>query len=195
MVDATKKQLFALYLGTGKCLELRNMCLSLEEASGLISRMKKGEDVTTDLLNLGAETKSPVKRKVDKKGTFPVPIDFAAIYEAADKAGKEAVSKATIKPMVVSAHANMMDDNSDVVESYFVADGPCGFASINFPANTSWARWCKKNNIGSKRIGTGYYIWVSDYNQSMQKKETYARAFSKVLNDNNIKSYYTSQMD
>lgn len=195
MVQATRKQLFSLFIGTGRCLELRNMDLQLDVASDLISRMKNGEDVYSSLINLGAEVKEGVERKMPKSNTVSKKPYFQDIYDKADKAGREAVEQADIRPMVVNAHTNVLDDTSTIKESYYVADGPCGFASIEFPANTSWARWCKKNNIGNKHTGTGYYIWVSEYNQSLQKKEKYASAFAKVLNGYGIKAYSSSRMD
>lgn len=111
------------------------------------------------------------------------------LFTAADAAGRAAVQAATVRPMIVTDEARN--------RQYFVEDGVCGFAWIKIrPARGAFVNWCKKNNIGrTDSFEGGYMIWVSDYNQSMQKKETYARAFAKVLQDNGIKAYGMSRMD
>lgn len=57
MNQATKSQLYALYLATGKCLELRNMELSKEDASILIRKSKNGENIIGILRDYGATEK------------------------------------------------------------------------------------------------------------------------------------------
>ncbi len=111
------------------------------------------------------------------------------LYTQADAAGRAAVQAAVVRPMIVT--------NERTGQQWYEEDGVCGFAWVKIrPARGAFVNWCKKNNIG--RIDSfegGYSIWVSDYNQSMQKKETYARAFAKVLQDNGVKAYGMSRMD
>jgi hypothetical protein len=111
------------------------------------------------------------------------------LYTQASAAGHEAVKAAAVKPMIVTDEARNLQ--------YFVEDGVCGFAWVKIrPARGAFINWCKKNNIG--RVDSyegGYRIWISEYNQSMGKKEAYARAFAKVLQDNGIKAYAMSRMD
>lgn len=111
------------------------------------------------------------------------------LYTQADAAGRAAVQSAAIRPMIVT------DERTG--KQWYEGDGVCGFAWIKIrPARGKFVNWCKKNNIGrTDSFEGGYMIWVSDYNQSMQKKETYARAFAKVLQDNGIKAYGMSRMD
>ena len=122
---------------------------------------------------------------------------FNSIYWEAVKAGKEAAEKCMPNPMVVQEHENMLDDNSPVKKSYFVADGVCGFAWIKIsPANCAFANWVRKNGFGSTDpYAGGLTIWVSDYGQSMQRKEAYAGAFVDVLQKNKIMACAMSRMD
>ena len=54
----------------------------------------------------------------------------------------------------------------------------------------------KKEGIGkTDSFEGGYMIWISAYNQSLQKKEAYAVAFAEVLSKNGIRAYAMSRMD
>jgi hypothetical protein len=99
--------------------------------------------------------------------------------------------------MIVSEHSNPLDDSSKVVRQYYVGDGVCGFAWVKItPARGKFVKWLKDNRIGrSNSYEGGYDISISDYNQSLQKKEAYANAFAKVLVDKGIKAYANSRMD
>ena len=75
-------------------------------------------------------------------------------------------------------------------------EGECGGAYISgLDGRTPFVNWCKKNlpeNIGSiqKGVYKGYtiYLKIKNYNgQSAEKKESYAQAFKKVLNENGVK--------
>ena len=53
-----------------------------------------------------------------------------------------------------------------------------------------FVNWMKKNNIGRKdSYYGGWTVWVSDFGQSIARKENYARAFAKVLGDYGITAY------
>lgn len=111
---------------------------------------------------------------------------FRALLDNAHQAGLAAVASKEVEPMVVT----------DGTRSYYIPDGPCGFAWISFPANTPFGRYCKKVGIASRHYPSGLCIWVSLFNQSMQKKEIYAFAFARVLQDAGIvKCYAGSRMD
>lgn len=75
-------------------------------------------------------------------------------------------------------------------------EGECGGAYISgLDGRSPFVNWCKKNlpeNIGSiqKGVYKGYtiYLKIKNYNgQSVEKKESYAQAFKKVLNENGVK--------
>lgn len=113
-------------------------------------------------------------------------VDYSGLYGAADRAGMEAVSKLTVEPMVVEGYG----------KRYFVEDGVCGFAWVTVkPANSAFAKWLKERALARNAYGGGVSIWVSKFNQSMQKKEAYANAFARVLRDNDINAYSESRMD
>lgn len=110
--------------------------------------------------------------------------EFDKIYAEAHSAGMAAVKALDVVPMVVSGHANQMDDSSPVVKQWYVADGVCGFASVHIgPANKPFAKYLVDiQNVAKKdSYNGGIYIWISDFGQSMQKKEAYARAFAEVI--------------
>lgn len=119
-----------------------------------------------------------------------------SIYQQAHYAGNVAVEMATVTPMVVQQRANPLNDNSELVREYFVSDGVCGFASVNVkPANSKFAKFLVANGLGRKAYNGGVSMSVRDFNQSLQKKEAYAYAFARVLNEYGIKAYVDSRMD
>jgi hypothetical protein len=121
--------------------------------------------------------------------------DFLAIYEEANQAGMVAASACMPTPMVVQQHSNQMDDNSSVVKQWVVPAGVCGFAWIQFPGNTAWAKWCKAKGYAREAYPKGYSIWVHQFNQSMELKEAYGYAFAEVLRKHGIRAYCGSRMD
>ena len=114
---------------------------------------------------------------------------FQFIFDSARAAGLKAVENAYVRPMVVTNEASG--------ESWYVADGVCGFAWINVkPGTSKFARWLKKAGLArSDDYYGGVIISVRDFNQSMQKKETYAYAFAKVLEENGITATAISRID
>lgn len=129
---------------------------------------------------------------------------FKLICEKADKAGKEAVEKATIVPMVVGSELGFMSgkiDYSKPVE--YVADGVCGFAWVTiYPQHKGNTRLGKDERYVLERCGfrkdydkPSYSRSISDYNQSMQKKEIHARAYAEVLRQNGLKAQGVSRID
>tara|TARA_B100000686_G_C16598435_1_gene867343 strand:+ start:109 stop:591 length:483 start_codon:yes stop_codon:yes gene_type:complete len=114
--------------------------------------------------------------------------EFQTIIDKAKSAGLKAVKELKVIPMTVVSH--------QTGKEYFVEDGLCGFAWVNlYPATSSFARWLKKEGIGRKGYPSGLSIWIDDFNQSLQKKETYARAYAEVLRDYGYKAYSSSRMD
>lgn len=180
-MNATNKQTWAIYCITG--LDVRNIGLSKNIASDLIGRAKAGEDICDELLSMGAIGK-PKKK-----------INYEEIFNAAVEAGKKAAEEHVPTPMIVEEHSNPLDDSSPVKERHIVSDGVCGFAWIKFNGNTGFAKWMKKEGHASKSYPSGLSYWVYAYNQSMEKKEKFARAFADVLRNNGIKAYAQSRMD
>jgi hypothetical protein len=118
------------------------------------------------------------------------------LYQLAHTAGLAAAERTKPTPMVVQEHANVFDDNSPVVQSYHVPQGPCGFAWIIVrPGTCSFARWLRKTGRGEKAYHGGMQVWVSGFDQSIQLKEAYAEAFARVLQDNSVNAYAQSRLD
>ncbi len=116
-------------------------------------------------------------------------LELQEIYMQAVNAGLKAVSELEVQPMVVI--------DEDRKFSYFVSDGACGFAWIQIkPANSKFVKYLKEQGIGRKSIyEAGYRIGVSEFNQSLQKKEAYANAFAEVLQKHGINAVSNSRMD
>lgn len=122
--------------------------------------------------------------------------NFAELVAKAEAAGMEAGSKMTPRPMVVGTPTTLFGNDIDRTKPMdFVSDGVCGFAWIKFKGNTPFARWMKKNRKVRAGYPKGLEVNVSAFGQSMQRKEAYARAYAKVLNDAGIEAYADSRMD
>lgn len=124
--------------------------------------------------------------------------DFASLFAKADTAGRAAVEKTKVVPMIVGQETSLFSGKIDYTkETYYVADGVCGFAWVSVkPGNSKFANWLKKNNLArTDSYYGGVSMSVSDYNQSLQKKEAYAHAFAEVLREAGINAYSTSRMD
>lgn len=177
------KQSFAIFTITGVDVRGCNIPQSM------IDRVFAKEDLATvreELVELGGKPKRPL----------PAPrADFGAIWQEAVNAGKKAVEELHVIPMVVSAHSNPLDDSSPVEQSWYVADGACGFAWIWFKGNTSFGRWAKKEGLARSAYPNGLQIWISEYGQSIQKKEAFAQAAAAVLRSHDILAYAQSRLD
>lgn len=123
-------------------------------------------------------------------------VSFNGLMTAARAAGLAAANAMTPTPMIVTEHENPLNDASPIKKSYYVPSGVCGFAWIVVkPGISSFARWLVKEGIAHKHYYGGVAIWVSDFGQSMERKEAYAHAFAKVLSDAGYKAWAESRMD
>lgn len=121
---------------------------------------------------------------------------WSALWAEADLAGRLAGAACNPRPMVVQAHANQLDDRSAVVQEWHEPEGVCGFAWVTVrPGGCSFARWGVKQGLFKSAYGGGVSYWVSGYNQSMQRKEAYARAAAAILAAAGIRAYPGSRMD
>lgn len=127
------------------------------------------------------------------------------LMREAHEAGMKAGRSVGVAPMVVSKHANPLDDSSPVEKAWIVPDGPCGFAWVTIrPANSRAAKVMASMFTGKTGGGHakrneyegGMMLWVWEFNQSLTRKEAYAYAFAKHLTDAGIpKVYAGSRMD
>jgi hypothetical protein len=122
---------------------------------------------------------------------------FEAAYNKAAAAGKAAGEAAKPRTMVVTQHANPLNDNSPAVQQWVEPEGVCGFAWVNVsPGNCSFAKWLVKNKLARKAYYGGVDIWVSAFGQSMERKEACAAAMARVLVEElGVKAYSNSRMD
>jgi len=129
---------------------------------------------------------------------------FTAICEKASQAGYAAVETARVVPMVVGQETSLFSGVIDETKpTYVLDDYPCGFAWVSVkPENKGNTRLGKQERRALEAAGfrkndyeKTYQLWISDFNQSMQKKETYADAYAKLLRDNGVRAYSGSRMD
>ena len=190
---ATPRQNWALFCATG--CDVRNLNLSLEQASDLLEQSNSNgkDEVVSKLLEMGATQKRKPSGNNDKKKDEE---HFETLMKMAHQSGMKAVDEVNVQPMVVVNRSNPLDDNSPITKSYYVASGPCGFATIHFPGNSSFARWAKKKNLCTKSYNGGYYINVTEFGQSYQLKSAYASAFAEILRKGGVdKAYSQSRLD
>lgn len=123
-------------------------------------------------------------------------LNLVALFGKAHAAGNAAAAALIPVPMIVAEHASPLDDASPVVQSWQVEGGVCGFAWVTISPGTSKAARFAKEHYGARK---GYYggmeLRVSQFGQSMQKKEAYAGAFAAVLSAAGITAYSGSRMD
>jgi hypothetical protein len=116
-------------------------------------------------------------------------VTVAEIAEMAHRAGMEAGNRVIPTPMVI------VDGNTKQVVDV-VDDGLCGFAWVTIrPARGAFVNYLKAREWGSPGYSGGWEIWVSNFNQSMTRKEAYARAFASVLQNYGINATAGSRLD
>ena len=124
--------------------------------------------------------------------------NFSAVYAKAQAAGMAAGQGARPTPMVVGSPSTPFGNDVDPKQpTYYVSEGVCGFAWVNVrPGNSSFAKWLVANKVARKAYEGGVQIWVSEFNQSMARKEAYAEAMAAVFrNELGVKAYAGSRMD
>jgi hypothetical protein len=111
---------------------------------------------------------------------------YQEIIDHAYKAGIEAGKNARPIPMYVIDQGIPIDR---------IDDGACGFAWINFAGNTGFGKWAKKQGIARSHYPSGLCVWVSEFGQSVDRKEAFAGAYARVLKENGIDAYAGSRLD
>lgn len=123
--------------------------------------------------------------------------EMAALFERARAAAMAAGEAAIPRPMIVSEADGLSDRPKPGGQSWYVADGACGFAWVIVkPGNSPFANFLKKEDLASKdHYYGGVSIWIREFNQSVTRKEAAAYAMAKVLNEAGIKASAMSRMD
>ena len=133
-----------------------------------------------------------IKTPAGIKDTFTPETSCGYVHAKAHMEGMKAGLNALPVPMTV-VESDLM--GNPIGRSWTVSEGACGFAWVTFAGNTPWGRWAKAQGIASKGYPKGLQIWVSEFNQSMARKEAYAYAYAKVLREHGIEAYAHSRMD
>jgi hypothetical protein len=108
---------------------------------------------------------------------------FEAAFVKAVAAGLEAGGARKPQPMVICEMSNPLSNSiADVKKMWVEDEGACGFAWVNVaPGNSPFANWLKKAGLARKSWAKGVDIWISDFGQSVDRKEACANAMAKVL--------------
>jgi hypothetical protein len=117
-----------------------------------------------------------------------------ALHSKAHAAGMAAGGAHTPTPMGV-VEADIFGKPKPGAHVEVVHSGVCGFAWVSFKGNTSFGRAMKAAGLARKRYEGGLSVWVSEFGQSMERKEAYARAYAAVLREAGIEAYAGSRMD
>lgn len=87
-------------------------------------------------------------------------------------AGHAAVAALCVTPMTVVGRDR----------TYHVEGGVCGFARVEVrPRTSAWAKWLKGRGWYSSDYFKTVYLNISEFGQSMQRKEAFAAAFAAHL--------------
>ena len=154
------------------------------------------EQIETELHVDPNETTRSVRPRVGPNPKEWSKGEMAEVWAYANRLAHEAVVGATIVPMTV-CEADSTGEPLKGGQSWFIPDGPCGFAWVVVrPATGRFARWLKSEDIG--RYGSyerGIVIWISQYNQSVQKKSIHARKLAETLRSFGINAHAYDRMD
>ena len=127
---------------------------------------------------------------------------YEQIWNDARSAGLKAGEVAHTSTMIIT-EADFIGRPVAGARRYVEPEGPCGCAWIIVkPGNCGFANWLKANgHARPESYAGGVNIWISDFNQSMERKEACASAMATVLKDAlvsihpNIRIYSDSRMD
>lgn len=115
------------------------------------------------------------------------PNVFPSVFIRAQEMGRIAHAAAAPTPMTVT----------DGRQSWYVADGACGFAWVKVygvKLNTKLGKVMAAHGF-KKSYSGGIDFWISTPDQSVARKEAYARAFADVLRENGLDAYMDSRLD
>jgi len=128
------------------------------------------------------------KIRADKAARAERDAAFADIWRDAWEAGHAAGAACKPRPMVVR------DMSGALVET--VNDGACGFAWVTVRgANKGFGHWLIKQGLAKVGYTGGAQVWISNYNQSYERKAAHAYAMARILEANGIKAYSDGRLD
>ena len=113
---------------------------------------------------------------------------FTQAVMAGNKAGEEAIPR----PMIVTG--GILGGKK---ESWYVSEGMCGFAWVDVPDKTcelaQYMMIFERGYSDYPKVHAKY--WVSEFNQSYERKLAYAKAMAKVFRDAGFEATYDSRLD
>jgi len=110
--------------------------------------------------------------------------------------GFKAARAHTPQPMTVLTTVGSFCDKNPKGNEYVVPDGLCGFASVIVkPGNSSFAKWLKNEGLAEKHYYGGVYIWISDHNQSYERKKVHANKMAEIFQLAGIAAHAESRLD
>jgi len=121
---------------------------------------------------------------------------FAKLWKKAKEAGMKAGENTQPTPMLLTEREQPFDRTSKVVQTWYVQEGPCGFAWITVrPGTTAFARWLKKHAHGHKGYYGGVEVFIDEHGQSIERKEAHAHALAAILREAGINATVGSRLD
>ena len=121
------------------------------------------------------------------KTTKQTPQEFDTLIARAHAAGLAAGAGTNPTPMGVT----------DGSTRWVVMDGPCGFAWVNVkPGTSAFAKYLVAQGVARKDSWEGgVTVWVTQFDQSWERKRAYALAYAKVLVDAGIRAHAGDRLD
>ena len=117
------------------------------------------------------------------------------LFERAHALGMIAGEATKPTPMTVMS-ADLAGNQIPGTPTYYVPEGPCGFAWIVVKPGTSrFARFLRRTGRAHKHYYGGVAISAFVFGQSYDRKTAYADAFAKVLRDAGINAYAGGRLD
>lgn len=185
---ATKKQTWTIFTLGGE--DVRDKNLTRKEASDRIGELMAAKGITP-VTREGSKSKG--RSLKDARAA-----EFQKLWDKAVAAGQAAGSAHNPTPIRVFERTNPFNDNSPVKTDYGVYnEGVCGFAWVIVkPGTSAFARWLKtQGHARTDSYYGGVSIWISDYNQSYERKEAHAQAMTEVFQEAGIKASGMSRLD
>jgi len=112
-------------------------------------------------------------------------LNYSLIHEDCHAAGMAAGIKVNPTPMIVGEAKSLLSNEIDhTKKTYYVDEGPCGYAWVNiYPGNSRLANQYKKLGIARASYNGGVEYWVSEFGQGVDRKEAYALAYAAKLRE------------
>jgi len=124
--------------------------------------------------------------------------NFDTVWKEAYEAGIAAGEAALPTPMNVTRADPTTGKPVPGATVYHVPEGACGFAWVTIYAkgdNRKFVNWLKKAGHARAAYPAGFWIWISEFGQSVERKAAMARAMAKVFKAYGFECYAQSRLD